>query len=212
MRKTLMKGGGAVAAVLVAMMVAGLIPPGSVNATHEPADKTSAAGSAAVVIGANNVVTLLNETVKTALPTDLILGVTLECVITTEITTIGNDTENAEGRVRIWVEIDGAIVPVSQDDTTDPGKVTFCNRFEERQTSAFEDQDATIRTLNRTGTANAFNWLALNVGSATHEITVKAEFTTTATQGASALAAVGKRTLVIEPTKAANDEAVTALG
>lgn len=213
MRKTLMKGGGAAAAVLVVMMVAGVIPPGSVNATHEPADKVSAAGSAAEVIGPNEEVVILSEKVKTALPTDLILGVTLECVITTELTTVGNDNENAEGRVRVWIEVDGVPVPVSADDpVADVGRVTFCNQYEERETTLFDDEDATIRTLHRAGTANGFNWMALNVGSATHEIVVKASLTTSATEGASALAAVGKRTLIVEPTKAANDEAVTALG
>lgn len=184
-----------------------------VGATHQPANKVSAAGSTAVVIAPNTAYTLLSEKIKANKPTDLILGVTLECVITTEVTTVGNDLQSAEGSVRVWVELNGVPVPVSADDTApgDVGKVTFCNQFEERETTAFEDEDATIRTLNRAGAANGFNWLRLNAGTGIQTIEVKADLTTTASDTASALAAVGKRTLIIEPVKAANDEEVTAL-
>ena len=181
-------------------------------ATHEPADKVSAAGSATEVMGPNERVVLLSEKVKTSKPTDLILGVTTECSITTELTTVGNDFENAMGQVRVWVEIDGTPVPVSADDTTEPGKVVFCKDLYERQTTLFDDEDATIRTLQDTRNSNAFNWMALNVGSATHTIEVVAELKTNASEGAQAKAAVGKRTLIVEPVKSANDEAVTALG
>jgi hypothetical protein len=184
----------------------------SASATHEPANKVSAAGSTAVVSAPGEDVTLLSEVVKTSKPTDLILSVTLECVITTELTTVGNDSQSAEARVRVWVEIDGTPVPVSTDDTTETGKVTFCDRLEERETTLFDDEDATIRTLVRTGHAEGFNWMALDVGSATHTIEVHAQLVTSATDGAEALAAVGKRTLIVEPTKSANDEAVTELG
>jgi hypothetical protein len=198
---------------ILVVLLAGVLVSSALqaNATHEPADKVSAAGSTAVVIDPQANVTLLEDRIRTAKPTDLILGVTSECVITTELTTVGNDTSTASGQVRIWVEVDGVKVPVSQDDTADPGKVTFCDRFQQRETSAFEDEDATIRTLERQGTANAFNWLALDVGSGIHTITVKADLTTTATDNADAMAAVGKRTLVIEPVKSANDETITAI-
>jgi len=196
---------------LVAATLLGFIAVQGVNATHQPANKVSAAGSTAEVISPNESVTLLSEKIKTSAPTDLILGVTLECVITTELTTVGNDLESAEGTVRVWVEVDGQRVPVSTDDTDDPGKVTFCNQFEERETTMFDDEDATIRTLNRAGAANGFNWLRLNTGSGIHLIEVKADLVTDNTDGASALAAVGKRTLIIEPVKTANDEEITAL-
>ena len=102
-------------------------------------------------------------------------------------------------------------MPVSANDTTDPGKVNFCDREQQRQTSSSNDEDYTIRTLDRQGTSNGFNWMALNVGSGIHTIELKADLTTSATSGASALAAVGKRTLIIEPTHAAHREAVTDL-
>ena len=199
--------------ITAAVLVLALAGSGA-QATHQPADKVAAAGSTAVLATPGTNVTLLEEQVKTSKPTDLILGVTLECVITTEITTTGNDLESAEGTVRVWVEIDGVPVPVSADDpAADRGKVTFCNQFEERQTTMFDDQDATIRTLNRAGAANGFQWLRLDAGSGVHTITVRADFiTSNTTETSEAIAAVGKRTLIIEPVKAANDEAVTALG
>jgi hypothetical protein len=215
MRKTLMKGGGAVAAVLAAMMVAGLIPPGSAQAEHEPADKVSAAGSETEIVRATpgtNVVTILSERVKTAKPTDLILGVTLECSITTDVTTVGSDDQTAVGAVRVWVEIGGQPVPVSTQDA-DQGRVVFCNRTYQRQTDfsgdSDEDDKHAIRTFMETRAANGFNWMALNVGSDTHTIEVKAELTTDQTARASAIAVVGNRTLIVEPVKSANDEAVT---
>jgi hypothetical protein len=196
---------------LVALILGGTQ---GVFATHEPADKVSAAGSTGVVAAPGQSVTLLQDQIKTAKPTDLILSVTAECTITTELTTVGNDNQFSSGLVRVWVEIDGKPVPVSQDDNVagDVGKVNFCDRLEERETTLFDDEDATIRTLQRVGQSAGFNWMALDVGAAVHTITVKADLTTTASQDASALAAVGKRTLIIEPTKAANDEAITTLG
>lgn len=207
------RGGGAVAGVVgLAVLLNGLVPSGA-GATHEPANKVSAAGSAGVVMDPAETVTLMSELVKTSKPTDLILSVSLECVITTELTTVGNDSAMAEERVRVWVEIDGRPVPVSADDPpADAGKVTFCDRLDQRATTAFEDEDATIKTLQRTGQANAFNWMALDVGSATHTIEVKAMFIKATDGDATALAAVGKRTLIVEPTKSANDETVTAVG
>ncbi len=200
---------------LLAVIAAALVTVGlTVNfagAAGTPADKVSASGSTAEVAAPGEEVTLLSEKVRSSNTADLILGVTSECVITTALTTVGNDAAEAEGTVDIWVEIDGTPVPVSSDDEDDVGKVTFCNKFERRETTNFDDEDATIDTLDRVGTSNAFNWLALNVGSGIHTIEVKADLTTDATSNASALAAVGKRTLIVEPTHAAKREEVTPL-
>lgn len=203
---------GAVAVGVVAAASGG----NGAMATHEPANKVSAAGSETEVFGVPNngvtTVTLLRERVKTSKPTDLILGVTAECSITTDVQTVGTDVQRAEGMIRMWVEIDGRPVPVSEENT-DIGRVVFCNRLYERTTSlGSDDTSDSIRTFMRTRTANGFNWLALNVGNRTHEIVVKAELVTSATQRSSALAVVGNRTLIVEPVKAANDERVTALG
>jgi hypothetical protein len=207
-----MRSFGKIAIVVLVVVLPFSLYSGGALGTHEPANKVSAAGSTVEVVGPGENVTLLSDRIRTSKPTDLILSVTAECAITTELTTIGNDLANAMGQVKIWVEIDGQPVKVSSDDTDEPGKVVFCNRIEERETTLFDDEDATIRTFQSTRQANGFNWMALDVGSAIHTITVKAELVTDATSNASALAAVGKRTLIIEPTKAANDEAVTGLG
>jgi hypothetical protein len=204
MQKTLL---AVLAAAVVAVGLSGTL---AISA-GTPANKVSAAGSAAEVVSPAENVTLLSERIRTSKPADLILGVTAECVITTELTTVGNDEQSASGVVRMWVTIDGNAVPVSSNDTTDPGKVGFCDREQERETTMFDDEDATIRTLDKAGQANGFNWMALNVGSGMHTVAVKADLTTEATDTASALAAVGKRTLIIEPTHAAHREDVTDL-
>ena len=204
-----------VAAGIVAAGVAAVTSGPAAIATHEPANKVSAAGSETEVFGVPvgaTTVTLLRERVKTSKPTDLILGVTAECAITTDVQTIGTDQQSAEGMIRMWVEIDGEPVPVSEENT-DVGRVVFCNRFYERTTSLGEDdEEDSIRTFMRTRQANGFNWMALDVGSRTHEIVVKAELITSATQRSSATAIVGNRTLIVEPVKATNDERVTAMG
>ena len=201
--------GAAVAAGVTAALVAG---PGA-TAGHEPADKTSASGSTTEVLEPRTSTPILSETIRTSTPSDLILGVTAECAITTELQTVGNDTANTFGEVRMYVTIDGVPVPISDDDT-DNGRVVFCNRAESRTTSLFDDTNATIDTFQEERQANGFNWMALDVGNGIHKIEVWAEFTQDedASDGGSALAAVGNRTLIVEPTKAANDEAITELG
>ena len=184
---------------------------GQAIANHEPANKVSAAGSSTELVPATEPVgtVILSEQVKTSTPSDLILGVTAECSITTDVTTVGTDTQGAEGTLKFWVEVDGVPVPVAQDDP-DAGRVVFCNRLYER-TTQFADQDAMIKTFLRTRNANGFNWMALNVGHGVHTIEVKAQLTTDATARASATGVIGNRTLIVEPVKSANDEVVTEL-
>ncbi len=199
---------GVVAGVLVGLVAAGALPAA---AEHEPANKVSASGSTIEVAGPQEEIVLLSETVKTSKPTDLILSVSLECSIVTNVTTVGNDTSYANGHLEVWIEIDGQPVLVSADDE-DGGHVVFCNRSYQRSTSMFDDEDATIETFFDTRTANAFNWMALDVGSATHTIEVKGRLAQEASDNAEAEVVVGDRTLIVEPTKSANDEQVTQLG
>lgn len=196
-----------VSSALVAVLMMG---PGA-SATHEPANKTSAAGATNDVLGPGEDVILLSEKVKTSKPEDLILQVTAECSILTELRTTGTDDANAFGQVRVWVTIDGQPVPVAAGD--DDGKVVFCNRAERRITTvgADDENDTSTETHQNTRQANGFNWMALDVGSDTHEIQVHAELTETAMGDEVAEAVVGNRTLIVEPTKAANDEEVTPL-
>jgi len=119
------------------------------------------------------------------------------------------------------VEIDGKVVPVSGDDTAtgepgtpievgqaEAGHVVFCNRAYGMTTTNFDDEDATIAMFNRTRSANAFNWLSLNLGSGSHTIKVYGGLTTEVEGNALAKALVGKRTLIAEPTKMANDAVI----
>ncbi|MDQ5824830.1 MAG: hypothetical protein M3441_11595 [Chloroflexota bacterium] len=197
------------------LLLMGVNPAGKsvfAGTPQEPANKFAASGSSTEVAGPGQRILLLNEQVKTSKPTDLVFGVTLECSITTDVTTVGSETQQAFGQVRVWVEVDGRTVPVSQDDP-DSGKVVFCNRTYQRTTQlGSDDETDAVRTFMETRTANGFNWMLLNAGSAVHQINVYAEFTTAATPGSSALAVVGNRTLIVEPVKAERNEVVVELG
>lgn len=209
MTRTFPRMGALLAAVCVTLAVVAI--GGKAEANHEPANKVSASGSTTEVTGPGEAVTILSEQVRTSNPTDLILSVSLECSITTDVTTVGSDDQTAVGDIKVWVEIDGQPVLVSTDDA-EGGKVTFCNRTYQRQTSlGSDDEQDSIRTFIETRTANAFNWMALDVGSAIHTIEVKAQLVTQSTANASALAVIGNRTLIVEPTKSANDETVSEL-
>lgn len=194
-------------AAVVAVAVV-LVARDQAVATHAPADKVAVSGSAVEVMGPGEEVTLLTAKLRTSTPTDLLLDVSAECSIVTNVTTVGNDDQRAFGQVRVWVEVGdegqaGEPVKVASGDPD--GKVVFCNRAYRRQTTLFDDEDATIATFLSTRTANAFNWAQLNVGKGIKEIVVKAELTEEATDKAVAEAAVGKRTLIVQPAKLAND-------
>ncbi len=207
-------------ALAVAMTVGYLAQGGFAAGT--PANKVAGAGSETEVVGANADVILLSETVKINNPTDLILSASAECSIITQVKTTGNQTARAEARVLMWVEIDGIPVPVSEDDT-DKGKVVFCDRIHEQETKLDGDEDDEnddfVRTYLSTRTANAFNWMALNVGTAypgtsnnTHVVELHATLITQNPVAETfANAAVGNRTLILEPVKSAHREAVTPL-
>jgi len=164
-------------------------------------------------------VELLSASVKLSTPEDLILSVALECSISTELFTVGNSSANASGTVEVWIEIDGQRVPVSTDDTGDTsGHVTYCNRAYGRTTTLMEDEEHAIRSHINTKQSHSFNWLALDeiwaaaADDNIHDISVMARLEQSA-GGAdggdgTAIVTVGKRTLIIEPTKVANGETV----
>ena len=190
-----------------------------------PADKVVAAGSKLAVIGPNEVTTLLTSTLRTSSPTDLILSVSMECSIFTGLVTGpssdgGTSTSMASGHVRAWIEIDGKIVPVNSvsqtPQLTPPGggegdKVTFCNRTYQRTVKDSENpldgQDIEDDYI-ATKAANAFNWLRLNLGSGVHTIVVKGTLMQATTGDATAEAAVGNRSLIVQPAKLANDASI----
>jgi hypothetical protein len=207
---------GSVLGVVLGAAATFAIATGALAGTGSPADKATAAGDKTVVMAPQSGATLLTATMSTSKPTDLILQVTAECSILTTVTNTGTSTASAFGQVRIWVELDGQIVPVQSvssppQDTPPPGddsdKAVFCERT---HTVSFmpTTQTDTISQYQATKSANAFNWLRQNVGAGSHVIKVKADLASNATSG-TAEAIVGNRTLIVDPTKMANDAIIS---
>jgi hypothetical protein len=190
-------------------------------ATHTPANKATAAGSKIVKAAPGTNVTLLTATLRTSSTKDLLLNVSLECSILTQLITNNENNEaSARGAVRVWIEIDGNIVPINDvsapGDSTpgvgeDSDKVTFCDREYKRTVTDAEDPEDgidEIRDYIKTKAAHSFQWVSLNLGNGIHNVVVKADLTVAQTDSATAEAYVGNRTLVIEPTAMANDVTV----
>lgn len=190
--------GLAAAAFAVAQMSSGSAVAGH-TANHLPADKVAAAGSTVEVAGPNENVTLLKTQIRSSNNVDLLLQATLECSIVTDVKTVGDDNASATGTLESWVEVDGEPVPVSTAD--EDGKVTFCNRSYRRQTSLFNDEDATIETFFSTKGSHGFNWIRLEVPSGIHDITLKGRLHQETVGDATAEVAVGNRTLTVEPVR-----------
>jgi hypothetical protein len=187
-----------------------------------PANKAVAAGSHTVSVAVNGKQSLMSATFKTSKPEDLLISVSAECSILTDVVIPGSSTSGASqtaearGAVRIWVELDGKIVPIQDVSTppqdpnangngTDADKVTFCDRLHNRTVGDKENDGLdSQRDIQDTKSANAFNWVRLNSGSGEHTLVVWGDFVTTNTAGSAAKAYVGNRSLVIEPTKLAN--------
>lgn len=214
----------ALASVAITSLVFVALGGRSAEADHEPANKVAAAGSQVEVFGPNVAVPLLHERVKISSPFDAVIQASAECDILTDLTTGGSmiplsaDNASAFGQVRMWVTIDDRVVPVSTDDTTETGKVVFCNRAHSKTVNDGEIPDGIDRErdMTRTRQANAFNWIALNIGFAYDDpangnnivdITLWGELTEGPNSGeALAEAIVGHRTLIVEPTNASVHE------
>ena len=220
---------------MAAFLVFSLAGVRDASATHMPANKGAAAGSDLDTIGQDDL--LLSETMKVSSPQDLIIQVTAECSILTELTTGGStspgatDTATAFGAVRLRVTIDGEEVPVArndgaggvddgEDDDDEIGEVTFCNRAYSRTVTDGEDPQDGIDEEHdyiATRTANAFNWLALDTGviyddpangNNILQINLYADYDVTTVGDAVADAFVGSRTMIIEPIKLSIHEQV----
>jgi hypothetical protein len=231
--------------ILVVLMVGMFISQAlQATANHQPANKAAASGSKIVEVGPGTEVPILEATMRTSKPQDLIFSVTLECSVITQTYIPGGEdavsqSSNAEGTVRIWVEIDGNVVPINSsvappNNPSDPGndtdKVTFCDREQEHEvTDNEENEGGTMGNQNgdgldeqrlyiRTKTANAFNWIYMNAGSAVHEIVVYADLVTSdpacpeegdpATEAECTSALIGNRTVTVFPERLANDATV----
>lgn len=215
------------AGAVVASMAGGGYAIAQSNA--QPANKVMAAGAKQTVVAPGSNVVLMSGTMKTSKPTDLMLQVAAECTILTGLTTNNaNPTSNAQSRVRVWVEVDDKIVSLNQvssppQDPEDPNtnngndsdKVTFCDREYQRSVTDSEnplDGQDTESDYIRTKSAHGFNWVQMNVGSGVHKIEVVADLETATTGNAQAEAIVGNRSLIVEPTKMANNAVIGPVG
>ncbi|MBW3619987.1 MAG: hypothetical protein KY461_07065 [Actinobacteria bacterium] len=213
-----------IAGVILLLLALLVVTVGRADANHQPADKVVASGAIEDVafVGEGEEVQLLEETFRTSTTSDLLLQIASECSITTEVTTIGNDHQTARGQLKYHLTIatDGgaeqpigigqtATHPTEPGTATDDGSVVFCDRKYERETTLFEDEEATIRTFMDTRTANAFNWVQLNAGKGIHTVRLYATYSDAdTTDGGASTGVVGRRTMIIEPVKMKNDEHV----
>ena len=226
-------------AVIAAALMIALVTAPSADAGHEPAQKVAATGSDIDTVGQDDIV--LQEQVRVSSTQDLVLQLTSECSILTELTTGpdeeagASDNAMAFGAVRMRIEIDGTPVAVasdddasSEDDAADDdneiGEVTFCNRTYERTVTDGEDPQDGIDEEHdyiRTRTANAFNWLATDIGfnyddpangNNIVDIVVYADYDVSTAGDAVADAFIGSRTLIAEPTNASTHETVDPAG
>jgi hypothetical protein len=196
-----------------------------------PANKAVAAGSHRVIVPANTPQAIMSATFRTSKPEDLLLTVSLECTILQSLTT---DNENPTGtdlaHLSIWIQDEnGNVVPISDtsappqdpsangNGTVEDDSVTFCDRAYSRTVTEGENPADGIDTISdylNTKSSHAFTWVRLNAGSGVHTYTVFADLTASKTGSADnkSDANIGNRTLVIEPTKLANDAAITENG
>jgi hypothetical protein len=173
-------------------------------ASSLPADKMTVTASKTSVQGPNSDVVVLKAQMKTSTPADLLLQVTSECTILSEITNTGSETQFYTSKVELWIELDGQPIPVVPAPTgtgatggsggADDGKVVFCNR-EFKRTTTFDTSNESIKDVQNTEQANAFNWVALNVGNGVHDIVVHARFTDTNSADATAHGVLSARSL-----------------
>ncbi|MFN2614069.1 MAG: hypothetical protein ABR552_04545 [Actinomycetota bacterium] len=183
-------------AVLLTAFVAGR---GPTVIAGTPANKAAAVGTTTQVAAPAQDVTLMTKTIRTSSPQDLLFEVTAECSIVTNVTTTGTDDQRAFGHIEMWVTFDGRPVLVGPDDSQ-AGRVVFCDRAYERQTTFNQDdQDDAIATFFSTRSTHAFNWILLNAGSGLHQVQLHALLTATATNTATAEAVLGNRTIIISP-------------
>ena len=190
---------------------------GTCASTGSAADKATLSGSTLTQVSPFANQQILCTQMKTSTPEDLLISVTLECSILTQVSTTGTSTSSASGTIDVWVTVDGNVVPV---DTTQPaslttnGQVTFCNRD---ATQSFTDGDATqsgsdtLTEYLKTKQADGFDWAKLDTGNGEHTIAVFATFVpgsscTDATPAPSSTTTnctgeIGNRTVTIEPTK-----------
>lgn len=208
--------------VLLGLGILCLATQPMVAQTSEGANKTAAmiARGDIAFTAPGQPVKILEEWVKTSKPTDILLSVTAESSIITDVTTVGNDDQTAKGQLEVYIHVDGQLVtPPAMPAPPGPGNppqgdtgpVVFANRMYQRQTTLFDDTDATIRTFMDTRHAAGFNWMYLNAGSGLHHIEVFAQYTEFESDAVKGRAegVIGNRSLIVQPVKSAVRETIS---
>ena len=189
---------------------------------QEPANKPGVAinrGSPITFVNTSAPVRVLTEVVKTSKPTDLLLSVTAETSIITDVTTTGSETQRAEGKLEFFITLDNDPNPILPTGNPGPnhtrqgdtGRIVFANQIYRRTTSlGADDTNDTIETYLETKHATGFNWAVLNAQSGTHTINVWAEYTESETSPTAAMATgvIGNRSLIVQPIKCQVNESV----
>lgn len=180
--------------------------------------------------------TLLEGSIKTSTPTDLILMAQVESALWTNIKTTGKDDESeASAGLTCWMEIDGMAVPVSADymtqsshnpvygDRQAASEIVFNKRDFKVQQNFLgaleelteEEVEYYLSLFLSTQSSHGFNWVAMNVDSEyvadgqSHSVTLKGRLDVYRDDNnAYAKAVVGPRTLIGIPAKLANDASV----
>jgi hypothetical protein len=199
------------------------------TSNSQPANKIAAAGSTIEYMCASvgdqpckTTVTLFDETIKVSGPKDLLIEVNAECALWTQVEVVDDDDGNtpamdipesrAEAHVNVTVVMDG--VPIGVTEYSGDGSVVFCDRVHGmtlRENDGDEDNE-TISNYLQTRSANSFSWIVLNAGNYPgnglyHHVEVFASLDAHNDLGeGSSEAAVGKRTLIVEPVGMANNE------
>lgn len=178
-------------------------------ASSLPADKMTVTASSTSIAQPNSDAVLLTAQMKTSTPADLLLQVTSECTILSQITNMGSTTSSYSAKVELWLQVDGQPVPVVPAPTAsgassgsggaDNGHVVFCNR-EFQRTTVYDSQNESIKDIENTEQANGFNWVALNVGNGIHTIVLMAHFTDTNGADTFAHGVISKRSLTVTET------------
>ena len=187
---------------------------------QEPANKPGVAinrGAPITFVNASAPVKVLTEVVKTSKPTDLLLSVTAETSIITQVMTTGSETQSAEGKLVFYITLDNDPNPIlpsgapgpGQTIQGDTGEIVFANQVYSRTTNlGLDDDNDMVSTYLATKHATGFNWAVLNAQAGIHTITVWAKYDEAETSTAMATGVVGNRSLIVQPIKCQVNESV----
>lgn len=205
-------------AVMLVVIGSGLVLAGNDNGQGTPSAKCSSSWSGVQYAAANERwfnADGLSAIIKTSEKADLIISLTAECALATDVRIKGSgkeETSESMAQIKIKVLVDG--------EEAMPGEVVFAYRKMELKGLLWapDDFDAIdpdgllalpeqyIEIYEETRTANAFNFIAKNVGSGVHLVEVQVMTDASADfEGARVGAVLGKRTLVVEAVQMIHD-------